>query len=146
MRNVAALFAERGAGVAFAWFREGGSGIVFVANGELCMVRQFDPGAGDATTALASGDLRTLERTELGLQRSIDHFERNFSAVPIHQLLLAPFPGAPELARHLAAHLSLPVRAVELSSVLDIEAAPDLAEPARASQLLLSLGAALRTH
>jgi MSHA biogenesis protein MshI len=83
---------------------------------------------------------------ELGLQRSIDHFERNFSAVPIQQLLLAPAPGAPQLATHLAAHLSLPVRAGELSSVLDLDGAPDLADPARASQMLLSLGAALRTH
>lgn len=146
MRNVAALFAEAGGGAAFAWFRPAGSGIVFVARGELCMVRQFDPAAGDATTALATGDLRTLERIELGLQRSIDHFERNFSAVPISELLLAPFPGAPQLAAHLAAHLTLPVRAVQLDGVLDLSGAPDLADPARASQMLLSLGAALRTH
>jgi len=144
MRNVAALFAEAEAGVAFTWFREGGSGIVFIAHGELCMVRQFDTGAGDAASALATGDLRTLERIELGLQRAIDHFERNFSGVPINQLLLAPFPGAPQLAAHLSAHVSLPVRAVDLSGVLDIAAAPDLADPARANQMLLSLGAALR--
>jgi MSHA biogenesis protein MshI len=146
MRNVAALFAERGAGVALAWFQSTGSGIVFVANGELCVVRHFDPNLDEALSALASGESRMLERIELGLQRSIDHFERNFSAVPIHRLLLAPFAGAPDLAAHLAAHLSLPVLVADLASVLDLSAAPDLADPARASQMLLSIGAALRSQ
>jgi MSHA biogenesis protein MshI len=145
MRNVAALFAERGAGVALAWFQKGGSGVVFVANGELCVVRQFDPNVDEALAALATGDARMLERIELGLQRSIDHFERNFSAVPIHRLLLAPFPGALDLAAHLAAHLSLPVQLADLSAVLELSAAPDLADPARANEMLVSIGAALRS-
>lgn len=145
LRNIAALFAERGAGVAFAWFQQSGSGIVFVAGNELCVARQFDATAADAIGALAARDERALERITLGLQRSLDHFERNFSGVPIHRLLLAPFGGAAGLALHLAGHLSLPVEVADFDKVMDFSAVPDLADPARIGDMLVPLGAALRS-
>lgn len=144
MRNLATLFAEPGMGVALAWFGSAGSGVAFVAGSELCMVRQLDPTSDDAVGALKANDTRVLERIELGLQRSIDHFERNFSAVPINAVLLAPFSAYAELANYLSGHLSLPVRLADLSTVLDLSAVPDLADPARAGDALVALGAALR--
>jgi MSHA biogenesis protein MshI len=145
MRNVAALFSDRTSGIALAWFQPSGSGIVFVAGTELCVVRQFDPTAADAAEALVTKDARMLERIELGLQRSLDHFERNFSGVPINRLLLAPFAGAGALAEHLSSHLSVPVEVADLEKALDFSAAPDLADPARANEMLVPLGAALRS-
>ena len=144
LRNLAALFAEPGMGVAFAWFCTSGSGIAFVANGELCMVRALDPTAEDAVGALQANDTRVLERIELGLQRSIDHFERNFSAVPINRVILAPFAASAALAEYLVGHLSLPVKLAELDKVLDLSAVPELRDPARAGEVLVTLGAALR--
>jgi len=144
LRNLAALFAEPGMGIAFTWFTSNGSGIAFVAAGDLCMVRQLDPTAEDAEAALQANDARVLERIELGLQRSIDHFERNFSAVPINAVMLAPFAASTALADYLAGHLSLPVRLADLSSVLDLSAVPELRDPGRAGEVLVTLGAALR--
>jgi MSHA biogenesis protein MshI len=145
LRNLASLFSERSSGVALAWFQPHGSGIVFVAGEELCISRQLDPTSTDAIGALASNDERLLDRITLGLQRSLDHFERNFSGVPIDRLLLAPFAGAADLVRHVSAHLSLPVEIADLGKVLDLTAVPDLADPAKAGDMLIALGAALRS-
>jgi MSHA biogenesis protein MshI len=145
LRNLALLFAEPGMGVALAWFDRKGSGITFVAGGELCIVRHLDPTSDEAVAALAAQDSRRLERVELGLQRSIDHFERNFSAVPISRILLAPFEGAAAMAEYLSGHLSLPVQLADFERVLDLSATPELRDPARASEMLVTLGAALRT-
>jgi len=145
LRNLASLFSDRTSGVAFAWFQEHGSGIVFVAGNELCISRQLDPTSADAVAALAGQDERTLDRITLGLQRSLDHFERNFSGVPIDRLLLAPFAGATDLVAYLSTHLSLPVEVADLGKVLDLSAAPELADPAQAGSMLIALGAALRS-
>lgn len=144
LRNVAALFAEPGNGVALAWFGEEGSGILFVASGELCAVRHLDPRSEDAIEALQGNDELNLERIELGLQRSLDHFERNFSGTPVSRLLLAPFAAATGLASYLNGKLSLPVVVADLATVLDLTNAPALADPAQAGTLLVTLGAALR--
>ena len=144
MRNVAALFDEPGAGTALAWFHEQGSGIVFVAAGELCLVRHLEPNIAELRQALASGDELFLDRIELGLQRALDHFERNFTAVPINRLLLAPCAGIHELAAHLSGHLNVPAQVAELDKVLELGSAPQLRDPQRASAMLVILGAALR--
>jgi MSHA biogenesis protein MshI len=145
LRNLASLFSERGSGVALAWFQPHGSGIVFVAGDELCISRQLDPTSADAISALETRDERLLDRITLGLQRSLDHFERNFSGVPIDRLLLAPFAGASGLVAHLGAQLSLPVELADFAKVLDLTAAPELSDPAKAGDMLIALGAALRS-
>ncbi len=144
LRNLAALFAEPGAGVAMAWFDAQGSGIVFVAGGELCLVRHLDATLAEVREALASDQEFQFVRIELALQRALDHFDRNFTAVPINRLLLAPFADAAELAARLTGHLSLPVVPADLGRVLDLTAAPQLRMPERACELLVTLGAALR--
>ena len=85
-----------------------------------------------------------FERIALELQRSLDHFDRQFSNVPLARLLLAPLPEELGLAAYLAGNLSAPVEAVNLGDVLDFHEVPDLREPAEQIMRWQTLGTALR--
>jgi MSHA biogenesis protein MshI len=80
----------------------------------------------------------------LELQRSIDHFDRQFGYVTLSRLLLAPVP-IEGLQQHLADNLYLPVHTLDLSQVLELSAVPGLRDPLQQSARLHLLGAALRT-
>jgi MSHA biogenesis protein MshI len=85
-----------------------------------------------------------FERIALELQRSLDHFDRQFSNIPLARLLLAPVPDELGLAAYLAGNLSAPVQSVDLGEVLDFHEVPDLREPAEQMLRWQTLGAALR--
>jgi MSHA biogenesis protein MshI len=79
----------------------------------------------------------------LELQRSFDHFERQFSGVPIEKVLLAPLPQpAPSLPRALSEALGLPVENLDLATVAELD--PSLAGAERQWEYFHLVGAALR--
>ncbi len=80
----------------------------------------------------------------LELQRSFDHFDRQFSYVTVSRLLLAPLAVDIGLDRHLIENLDVPVQALDLAEVLDFPGAPELRDPARQGFRLHIIGAALR--
>ncbi|MGH8632286.1 MAG: agglutinin biogenesis protein MshI, partial [Burkholderiales bacterium] len=80
----------------------------------------------------------------LEVQRSLDHFDRQFSFVPVSRLLIAPLPDEVGLDTYLMQNLYVPVEVANLESVLDLDAVPDLAAPQTQSQSFMVLGAALR--
>jgi MSHA biogenesis protein MshI len=143
-RNIAALFEEGGRGVALLAFDDRGGTLTFTANGELYMTRHTDITAAQLTAV--RGDLRdqTLERLVLELQRSFDHFDRQFSYVTVSRLLLAPLAAEIGLDRDLAENLGVPVQNLDLAEVLDCPGTPELRDPARQGFRLHILGAALR--
>ena len=87
-----------------------------------------------------------FERIALELQRSLDHFDRQFSNIPLAHLLLAPLPEELGLSVYLAANLSAPVEAVNLGDVLDFHEVPELREPAEQMMRWQTLGTALRAE
>jgi len=143
-RNIARLFEEAGRGVALLAFDDRGGLLTFTADGELYMTRHTDVTAAQLTEV--RGDLReqTLERLVLELQRSFDHFDRQFSYVTVSRLLLAPLAVDIGLDRHLIENLDVPVQALDLAEVLDFPGAPELRDPARQGFRLHIIGAALR--
>jgi MSHA biogenesis protein MshI len=143
-RNIARLFEEAGRGVALLAFDDRGGLLTFTADGELYMTRHTDVTAAQLTEV--RGDLReqTLERLVLELQRSFDHFDRQFSYVTVSRLLLAPLAVDIGLDRHLTKNLDVPVQALDLAEVLDFPGAPELRDPARQGFRLHIIGAALR--
>lgn len=145
-RNVAHWFEQPGRALALLAF-EGEEGLLtFTSDGELYQYRRIDI----AASGLADGDLerrvQTYERLVLELQRSLDHFDRQFAAVPVSGLVVVPVPGAGDLQAHLAANLDIPVTAFDLSSAMDCTRIPELREPARQAACLQVVGGALRTE
>ena len=77
-------------------------------------------------------------------QRSLDNFDRQYSAVPINRLMLGPHPMAQALSEFLRDYLSIPVAVLSLSEVMDFPNVPELSRNERQAQCLSAIGAALR--
>jgi MSHA biogenesis protein MshI len=145
-RNIAALFEPEGRGVAMLAFFEKEGMLTFTRGGELYLARRIEVSVSQITDTDAAQRNQAFERIALELQRSLDNFDRNYHYVPISKLLLAPLPQECGLLEYLAPNLSVPVESIDLSSVLDFPAIPDLKHPARQSQCFEAIGAALRDN
>jgi MSHA biogenesis protein MshI len=142
-RNIAALYEEpEGSGVALAYFGESGGLMTVTHGGELYLLRRLDVGM-DALAADPDGEEGgPLERVALEIQRTLDHFERQFRHIAVGKLLLAPTGRPTRLSEVLRARFQMPVQAIDLADVLDFKgAAPDAATQWR---LFHHFGAALR--
>jgi MSHA biogenesis protein MshI len=80
----------------------------------------------------------------LELQRSFDHFGRQFRHVAVAKVMVTPVPGADDMREHLAANLDVPVALLYLSEIMDFPRIPELHEPQRQAQCLQLIGAAMR--
>jgi MSHA biogenesis protein MshI len=143
-RNIARLFEEQARGLALLAFDERGGLLTFTAGGELYSARHTEITTAQLTEVRDAGRDQALERLVLELQRSFDHFDRQFSYVTVSRLLLAPLPVDIGLDRHLADNLDVPVETFDLSDVLDFPGAPELRDTSRQGFRLHILGAALR--
>lgn len=142
-RNVASLFEEEHQGIAMLAFDDDGGRLTFTHGGELYATRHIDIGSPQLAQADDSvGGL--FERVLLDVQRSMDNFDRNYSFIPLSRLLVAPVAGANGFVDYLKANLYQPVESLDLAQVIDLDAVPTLADPARQSEALLAIGAALR--
>ncbi|MGH8633120.1 MAG: pilus assembly protein PilM [Burkholderiales bacterium] len=152
-RNIARCIEPEGRGVALLSLDDRGGLLTFTSGGELYQHRRIDvtlaslrgavPGQGEG------GDLRMelegpYERLVIELQRSLDHFERQFPRVAVAKLVVTPVAGADPLRSYLANKIDLPVELLYLSEVMDFPDIVDLHEPARQAQCLPAIGAALR--
>lgn len=140
-RNLAALFEEANRGLALVTFNGKGGRLTITRQGELYMTRHIDVGAAELT---APGAEALHERVLLDIQRSLDNFDRNFSAISLSRLLVGPLPSGATFIAYLRANLSLPVDSADLTTVLDCTAQPQLSDPAVQANAWLALGAALR--
>jgi len=143
-RNLATLRETDDRALAMLSFGEEGGLLTFSARGELYLSRRIDVSLEQLTHA--AGDMREqmFERIALELQRSLDHFDRQFSNVPVARLLLGPVPTEIGLTQYLAGNLSAQVDSVDLGEVLDFHKVPELREPGEQMQRWQTLGAALR--
>jgi MSHA biogenesis protein MshI len=57
-------------------------------------------------------------RVVLELQRSFDHFDRQYHFVPVAKLLLGPEPEDSGLYEHLKGNLDMPVERIDLAACL----------------------------
>lgn len=143
-RNVAALLEDENRGLALLAFDATGGLLTITFRGELYAFRRIDIGA----TQLASADEerrgQLVDRIALELQRSFDHFDRQYSFVSLKRLVVAEVAGAPWLQPQLSRQSYLPVDTMDLSAAMDLEAVPELRQPSRQGECLQLLGAALR--
>jgi len=146
-RNIAALYEHDERGVAMLSFGPEGEGglLTFTAGGALYLARRIDIGAWQLQDANEDIRKQHLERLVLELQRSLDYFDRQFHAIPLSRLLLAPFVGAAELRDYLVHNLYVGVERLNLNEAFDFSAVPDLVDNAETqADFLPLLGAALR--
>lgn len=143
-RNLAALFEEDGRGLATLIFDDDEGLLTFTQNGELLVVRHVEIPARQLIAADPERRDMLFERIALDVQRSLDNFDRVYSAVPLAKILVAPIPGVDGFLAYLSANLTLPVVPLDVSGVLDLAAVPELLDPTRQFQCLRAIGAALR--
>ncbi|MCW5619966.1 MAG: agglutinin biogenesis protein MshI [Burkholderiales bacterium] len=140
-RNVARLFEQPDRGLALLCVNQRSGLLTITRDGELYLARRTDVGLSQLVDA--SGEVRTqaLDRLVLELQRSLDHFERQFGHVVVSRLLVTPVPA---LLPRLQSNLDVPVEPLKLDDALDLSAVPELADPARQHACVHIIGAAMR--
>jgi MSHA biogenesis protein MshI len=138
-RNLAVRLETPGRALAVFSFIESGGLLTLSLDGELCMVRTL----GVNQALLDSGDLEgALERLTLEIQRTLDHFDRQFGGVPVDRLLLLPMDQVERLRDGLGANLALPVEVLDVVRALDTSAFPDAGK--LPPECYHAIGAALR--
>jgi len=143
-RNVAQLFEQQARGLALLAFDDLGGLLTFTAGGELYMARRTEITTAQLTEVQGEAREQALDRLVLELQRSLDHFDRQFSYVGVSRMLVAPLAVDLGLERYLADNLGVPVETLDLAQVLEFAGAPELRDPARQGYRLHIIGAALR--
>lgn len=142
-RNIAALFEHADRALALLAFDENGGLLTFTSSGELHLSRRIEINTGQLTDANESLRMQYRDRVELELQRSLDYFDRQFNHLSLSHVLLSA-PDDADLVAFLDSSLGVGVEKLDLSQVMDIGAAPGLADSEFTARSLPALGAALR--
>jgi MSHA biogenesis protein MshI len=142
-RNISAMVEPAGRGVAMLSFGEDGGLLTVTFGGELYLSRRIDVTLAQLFEADHERKHASFDKITLEVQRSLDHFERQFHFITLASLVLAP-SGASGLEEYLASQLYTPVSTMNLADVLDLEHAPQLAEAGNQQRFFVALGAALR--
>lgn len=142
-RNVAALFEVSDRGLAMLYMGTGEGLLTINFRRELMLARRIDVGMEEIVSASGAAREELFQRVLLELQRTFDHFDRQFAYVPLAKLMLAPDPEETGLLEHLAGNLDLPIERVRLAEGIDFGARAEL-EPREEWRLFHLIGAALR--
>ena len=142
-RNVASLYETDARGVALLYLTAEQGLLTVSCGGELYLARRIEAGTDQLRNATAAQREEVFNRIVLELQRTFDHFDRQFGYVRIGKILLGPEPFDSGLAGFLGSNLDLPVERVRLSEVMDFEAGPAPGDEAQWRMFHL-FGAALR--
>ena len=144
-RNVAGLLETEGTALALMSFDANGALLTFSTGGELLLARRIVCTARQLFGIEEAVRAEYHEVVALEIQRSLDHFGREFSWVGLASLMLAPM-GEDDggLLAYLAANLDVPVTALNLATVLDISRVPELKNPLIQQKYFMTLGLALR--
>jgi MSHA biogenesis protein MshI len=144
-RNIAALAEVPGRGLGLLSFDAAGGLLTVTFAGELYLSRRLDVTLPQLSSADDMQKEALYERITLELQRSFDHFDRQYRHIALSKLLLSPLgAAAAPLQTHLAANLYFPVEVLSLDDLLDFSRVPELKRLESQQRYFLTLGAALR--
>jgi MSHA biogenesis protein MshI len=140
-RNIAALYEDRERAIGLIYFAEDSGLLTVNFREELYLARRFDVGLQQVTGDHV-GMEASLERVAVEIQRTLDHFDRQFRSIPVARLLVAPMPRESTVAQFLKTRLGVDAEDIDLRQVL----AFDGEGPGRETQwrLFHHFGAALR--
>lgn len=142
-RNISMLLAPEGRGLAMLSFDADGGLLTVTFNGELYLSRRIDVTLAQLSDADSEKKQHCYDKVTLELQRSLDHFDRQYHFVTVAKLVLAP-TGADGLHGYLSANLYMSVEVLNLDSVFDLSGVPALQDALQQARAFLTLGAALR--
>lgn len=143
-RNMAARLEEEGRGLALLCIDDVGALLTFTSGGELYQARNIDVSLRDFESGTNAEEL--FDRLALELQRSLDHFDRQYRNVAVQRVVISQVPASDRLLEYLNANLTLPVSMFDLEQVMDFPGVPELRNPLRQSQCLQLIGAAMRAE
>jgi MSHA biogenesis protein MshI len=142
-RNISSLHETEGRGAALLYFNDETGLLTITCRGELYFARRIEFGLSQILAATPEAREDLFGRVVLELQRTFDHFDRQYHYVPIAKVLLGPEPEESGLLAHLKSNLDIPVERVDLLERLSFNGrgAPDAATQWRLFHLF---GASLR--
>ena len=144
-RNISVLLEPEGRGLALLSFDTRGGLLTITYDGELYLSRRFDVTLGQLLEGSTEQKAVAHDRTTLELQRSFDHFDRQYQFITVAKLVLAPLgDGSTGLREYLSTNLYMPVEALDLNAVLDLSGTTQLQAPQQQQLYFMALGAALR--
>lgn len=144
-RNISALMAEEGRGLALLSFDANGGLLTVTFAGELYLARRIDIALQQLVESVGEQRTAYYDRIALELQRSLDHFDRQYHFITVPKLVLSPLGEAEAgLRDYLAANLYIPIEVLNLDSVLNTSQAAVLQDSASQQAYFLAVGAALR--
>lgn len=144
-RNIAALAEPPGRGLGLLSFDATGGLLTVTFSGELYLSRRLEISLPQLASADETEKEALYERVTLELQRSFDHFDRQYRHIALSKLLLSPLGEiGTSLQSHLAANLYFPIEMLQLEELVDFSNAPDLKRLESQQRYFLTLGAALR--
>jgi len=141
-RNIAALYRSEGRGTALIYFGAN-TGLFTISHGaELYLTRRLELGLEELAEDADAAEGGAHERVVLEIQRTLDHFERQFRNLAVGKLLLAPAGRPTRLREILTERFEMPVQQIDLTEVLSFGAE----KPNEQTQwrLFHHIGAALR--
>ncbi len=141
-RNIAQLYETAHRGIGMLTFDHAGGLFTLSFEGELYLARRLDLSWAQLAAAREEQRQTYFERIGVELQRSLDHFERQYRNVALSELLLGPMPEDIGLLAFLSSQLYLPLRQIDLADALEFGGAGMGGE--QQWQLFHVLGAALR--
>jgi MSHA biogenesis protein MshI len=144
LRNIAALLEKKNEGIGLVTVDASGVTTTFTYRGELYLDRFISQPLSEVLED-ATRQQRFLDRVAQQVYQSIDLLSRNFPFINLGRIVVGPVPGL-DLARHLRGVLPVTVETLDLASIVDIAATPELKKPEMQSQYMVALGAALRGY
>lgn len=143
-RNVAALFEAENRGVVLLNFSGDGGLLTFTYKSELYVSRRIEISLEQLEQADEARRAELFGRIALDVQRSVDNFERMYNFITLSRVLTPELPTVPGLLEYLRGYLSQDVEPMDLAQVIDFPGIPELRNPRRQAECLLTIGAALR--
>ena len=142
-RNISALVEKPGEGLVMLAIGTVGVQLTITYRGDLYLDRFIEENLfSDASDESVRN--RACERIVLQVQRSLDFVSRTLPFIDISRVVLAPLPADTPLRNALELNLPVPLELLDLASVFDFSATPEMAEPTLQASYLVALGAALR--
>jgi MSHA biogenesis protein MshI len=141
-RNIAELYESANRGIGMLTFDHTGGLFTLSFQGELYLARRLDVSWGQLVAAREDQRQIYFERIGVELQRSLDHFERQYRNIVLSELLLGPMPENIGLLPYLTSQLYLPLRQINLAEALEFSG-PEIGAD-KQWELLHVIGAALR--
>ena len=142
-RNVSAMLEPEGRGIAMLSFGDDGGLLTVSYRGELYLSRRFDVTLAQLLEPDHERKHQSFDKITLELQRSLDHFERQYAFISVAKLILGP-SSVTGLDEYLSSNLYTPVETLDLATLFDLSRTPELTDLAQQGRFFLAIGAALR--